>query len=155
MKDNVVHKRKVAKRYHDRSAHDLPPLVIGQEIRAKTKPNVKRSNWATGIVRAKVAPRSYHVEVNGRCYRRNRVHIRDTIANGPINSRVVEADDPLELVEPPESTSIAEPPRSVPSSVPSVTPQTTQGATPPSPRAYVTRSGRMSKPPVKLQDYVK
>ena len=34
-----------------------------------------------GVVKAKVTPRSYLVEVNGRSCRRNRVHIRDSLQN--------------------------------------------------------------------------
>ena len=75
----VVRKRRVAKFYHDTSAKPLPPLVIGQPIRVKTHPQQAHSNWKPGVIVDSVAPRRYIVDVDGRKYRRNRVHLRDTI----------------------------------------------------------------------------
>ena len=84
----VVHKRRVAKSYHDSSAKPLPPLVIGQPVRVKAHPQQAHSNWKPGVIVDSVAPRSYiHVvEVDGRKYRRNRVHVRDTIQSSQSHS---------------------------------------------------------------------
>ena len=75
----VLRKRRVAKSYHDSSAKPLPPLVIGQPIRVKAHPQQAHRNWKPGVIVDSVAPRSYIVEVYGRKYRRNRVHLRETI----------------------------------------------------------------------------
>ncbi len=75
----VALKRKRAKKYFDRHAKPLPELVYGQPVRVKTRPKVTDSPWRPGIIAEKVAPRSYIVDVHGRQYRRNRIHIRDTL----------------------------------------------------------------------------
>jgi len=75
----VARKRQVAKSYYDTKAKPLPPLVIGQPIRVKTHPQQAHSNWKPGVIVDSVAPRSYIVQVDGRKYRRNRVHLRDTV----------------------------------------------------------------------------
>ena len=73
-------KRQTSKTYHDKAgAKDLPKLVIGQPVRVKTHPQKSGSNWLPGQVLREAAPRSYIVEVNGRNYRRNRIHLRDTL----------------------------------------------------------------------------
>ena len=46
----------------------------------ESKPSsASTSNWKHGVIVESVAPRSYIVEVDGRKYRRNLVHLRDTI----------------------------------------------------------------------------
>ena len=70
--NEVLHKRRVAKYYHDLNVKPLPKLCIGQ-------PQKPRSDWTSGTVLSKAALRSYIVEVQGRQYQRNRVHIRDTL----------------------------------------------------------------------------
>ena len=78
--DKLVDRRQRAKKYHDRNSKQLPELVVGQPVRAKVHPKVPHSKWLPGKIEAKVAPRSYLVQVNGRTYRRNRVHLRDSYA---------------------------------------------------------------------------
>ena len=62
---------------------ELPKLVIGQPVRVKAQPQRPESMWLPGQVINVAAPRSYIVEVNGRQYRRNRVHIRDSSTPPP------------------------------------------------------------------------
>jgi hypothetical protein len=62
VKEAVVNKRQVAKFYHDRSARTLPDLVVGQPIRAKTRPKVMDSPWVPGVVATQVAPQSYRID---------------------------------------------------------------------------------------------
>ena len=151
----VAHKRRLAKKYYDRLSHELPPLVIGQEVRTKTSPQTKHSRWVPGIVKAEVAPRSYHVEVNGRKYRHNSVHIRDTIATGP-DVQIAEPDVNIETVEPPMSKVIGDAEKSSPTKMNNE--QSSGNVTPKPPlisqSQTTTRAGRVSKPPVKFQDYV-
>ena len=77
--NEVLHKRRVAKYYHDLNVKPLPKLCIGQPVTVKTHPQKPRSDWTSGTVLSKAAPRSYIEEVQGRQYRRNRVHIRNTL----------------------------------------------------------------------------
>jgi len=72
----AARKRLVVKSYHDTKAKPLPPLVIGQPTRVKAHPQQAHSNWKPGLIVDSVALRSYIVEVDGRTYRRNRVHLR-------------------------------------------------------------------------------
>ena len=139
VQENVVQRRKRAKMYYDRSAKSLPELLIGQPIRAKVHPQQQHSNWVPGVVRSQIAPRSYMVEVNGRLYRRNRIHIRDSHAEG--TNRV----SPLPQ-QPPNSDINAETPEIDP--LPSVASDQSEVQAP-----VVTKSGRVPRIPAKFQDY--
>lgn len=177
----VIQKRLKAKQNYDRGARPLPKLVVGQPIRAKTQPKVPHSTWKAGIVTSQVAPRSYLIEVDGRTYRRNRVHLRDTIEHPPpaVSSATPPASKPLTFDSTActdnrpststgsSSTSSPSPqPRSSPSpkstspASPRSTPSPASGAKPKpvttvTPGHTTTRVGRVSKPPPKLQDFVK
>ena len=153
----VVRKRQVAKSYHDTSAKPLPPLVIGQPIRVKAHPQPAHSNWKPGVIVDSVAPRSYIVEVDGRKYRRNRVHLRDTVQSSPAQSNVQQtstaetADSSTNQNASQDASSSTQPlseqsPR-MPSSVDPVTPPTSSPVT-------RTRSGRVVKPNTLLRDFV-
>ena len=154
----IARKRQVAKSYYDTKAKPLPPLVIGQPIRVKTHPQQAHSNWKPGVIVDSLAPRSYiHVvEVDGRKYRRNRVHLRDTVQSSQAQPNVQQTstaettdlsshnagqDDSSSISPLPEKT-----PR-MPSSVDSVKPPTSSPVT-------RTRSGRVVKPNTLLRDFI-
>lgn len=63
----------------DSSSKPLPPLLIGKPLRVKAHLQQAHSNRKPGVIVDNVAPRSLIVEVDGRKYHRNRVHLRDTI----------------------------------------------------------------------------
>ena len=71
----TVKKKQQNKRYYDKVSKPLPPLVVGEHIRAKIKPKSSPC-WSRGTVVSKQSDRSYIVESNGRQYRRDRFHIR-------------------------------------------------------------------------------
>ena len=71
-----IRKIQTAKTYYDRRTKPLPDLTIGQAVRVKCHPQIPNSNWESRRVIGKEVPRSYGVQVNGRFYRRNRIHIR-------------------------------------------------------------------------------
>ena len=48
-----------------------------------------------GVILENIAPRSYLVEVNGRTYRRNRVHLRDAVQS-QTDSLPVQDPDPAQ-----------------------------------------------------------
>ena len=72
-----VKKKQQNKRYHDKKAKPLPPLVVGDSIRAKIRPQ-SSPLWTQGNVVRRETDRSYIVKADGREYRRNRFHIRKT-----------------------------------------------------------------------------
>ena len=72
-----VKKQQQNKRYHDKKAKPLPPLVVGDSIRAKIRPQ-SSPLWTQGSLVRREPDRSYIVKVDGREYRRSRCHIRKT-----------------------------------------------------------------------------
>ena len=72
-----VKKQQQNKRYHDKKAKPLPPLVVGDSIRAKIRPQ-SSPLWTQGSVVRREPDRSYIVKADGREYRRSRCHIRKT-----------------------------------------------------------------------------
>ena len=65
------------KRYYDRVSKPLPPLVAGEHMRSKVKPNTSPV-WSKGKIVGKLNERPYVVEIGGKQYRRDRFHIRKT-----------------------------------------------------------------------------
>lgn len=153
----VVYKRRVAKSYRDSSAKPLPPLVIGQPIRVKAHPQQAHSNWKPGVIGDSVAPRSYIVEVNGRKYRRNRVHLRDTIQSSQPQSSAQQtstaetADSSTNKNASQDDSSDTPPsPEQNPRMTSSVDPVTLPTSSP----VTRIRSGRVVKPNTLLRDFV-
>ena len=70
-------KKQQNKRYHNMKAKPLPPLVIGDSIHTKIRPQ-SSPLWTQGSVVRRESDRSYIVKADGREYRRNRCHIRKT-----------------------------------------------------------------------------
>ena len=144
----IIHKRKEAKLYHDRSAKTLPQIVIGQPIRVKAHPQQPYSNWERGkVVSTSVAPRSHILEVRGRKYRRNRVHLRDT---RPLAPEATRASDTYKTVA-------EKPEREAPVDSLHVQRYGAQQDVSISftfPVQNMTRSGRVIKPPGRYKDYV-
>ena len=95
-------KRQLAKHYHDQSAEQLPSPVIGQSVRVNAHSQQSRSGWKPGVILENIAPRSYLVEVNGRTYRRNRVHLRDAVQS-QTDSLPVQEPDPAQTPGLPEN----------------------------------------------------
>ena len=136
--EQVKTKRKLAAKHHDKSAKSLPQLVVGQPVRAKTHPAVQNSSWKSAVVKAQVAPRSYVVDCNGKQYRRNRVHLRDSVEF--VRDPGSDAEEPIACDNVDSPSAPSEPP--VRQNVPLETPA-------PEPR----RSARVRKVPAKFKDY--
>ncbi|KAL1279011.1 hypothetical protein QQF64_025684 [Cirrhinus molitorella] len=72
-------KRRMTKFHYDARAKDLPELNVGEHIRMKPLPGDRTGRWKRGKVwecLGKVNPRSYVVNVDGTIYRRNCVDLR-------------------------------------------------------------------------------
>ena len=94
----VVKKRQLPKCYHDAKAKPLPSLHPGQPVQVQVHPQQPRSDWKAGVTLKDVAPHSYIVEVNGRKYRRNRIHLQDALQSKQVNSPISESDQlPMSL----------------------------------------------------------
>ena len=117
-----------------------PDLVVVQPVRAKAHPKTPHSTWKPGVVMAKVAPRSYLVEVDDRTYHRNRIHLRDT--------REVQHRPKSVVLDEPEITNT--PPSTQNNNSAPIAPSRGSGT---EASHTVTRSGRVSKPPSKFKDY--
>ena len=67
-------KRQKAKSYHDRSAHPLPPLEVGQEVRVA--PLQRGKSWQVGTLVKQLSNRSYLVKTGTETIRRNRQFLK-------------------------------------------------------------------------------
>ena len=72
-----VKKKQQNKRYHNKKGKPPHPLVVGDSIRAKIRPQ-SSPLWTRGSVVRRKSDRSYIVRADGREYRRHRCHIRKT-----------------------------------------------------------------------------
>ncbi len=173
LKVNGYNHKKVAKQlegeklrqthyYNQKNSMDFHPLSPGDPVRMAPLPGT--TNWLPAKVVAKHAtPRSYIVQCNNRKYRRNRRHLRlathkaneqattkaDSLPDPTVKPPVpmLKINVPARLpekppAEPPVDSSTqqprVEPPETVESNTPTVTPY------------VVTRSGRVSKPPQRM-----
>ena len=75
----VVRKRRVAKSYMTPVPNLYPLWSLDNLYESKPILSKHTCNWKPGVIVDSVAPCSYIVEVDDRKYRRNRVHLRDTI----------------------------------------------------------------------------
>ncbi len=145
--------------YYDKKAgRNLPALISGDPVRMAPLPGSNRWLPAT-VVDHHSTPRSYVVQHNGRKYRRNRRDLRLATheANKPLHRTPADSDHVTLPVTTPvgiqANTPAAKPSEghsTPPKSMPRPPEPTTETsiATPPT---YVTRSGRLSKPPKRLE----
>ena len=162
MSKQIQKKRQQQKVHYDKSARTLGTLKPDQVVRIQTT----KGHDKIGVVkRAAKEPRSYMVESNGRIYRRNRRHLLAVPEKVP----KVEEEDESSSVGIPVTTEFRTS-GGDPEDTDLVSSKTTQPnvlAPPNSPRLVtanrscsglrkhpiVTRSGRVSKPNSKYQDY--
>jgi hypothetical protein len=81
VKEKIAHRRAKSKFYHDRKAKPLSELRIGEPVFVKLKG--MEDDWRKGTVERQVKSRSYEVQVGGRNYRRNRLHMRSANETEP------------------------------------------------------------------------
>ena len=131
----LIRKRQTVKTYYDRHTKPLPDLTIGQSVRVKCHPQIPNSNWESGMVIYKEAPRSYGVQVNGRFYRRNRIHIRQPTT---LPTSVPAVPQHASMPQPAETKNLQAKPES---------------QRPPTHEKQLRRSSRVVKLPTQLRDY--
>lgn len=139
----LTRRRKESKAYYDRNAHTLPPLQQGQTVRMQTA----RGFDKLAVVQGHAAqPNSYVVTSQGRQYVRNRRLLLGVQEPAPTDCS---EDDyrPLPPVSP--LTNLLSSTVSPPQSEAPATGVVAETAQP-----VVTRSGRVSHPNPRYQDYV-
>ena len=157
-------KKQQNKRYHNMKAKPLPPLVIGDSIHTKIRPQ-SSPLWTQGSVVRRESDRSYIVKADGHEYRRNRCHIRKT--REVTMPKVIVTDPSFDFpVGPPTQSGAALPTAPQPKSIelPGVNNETGQmqlidmknkSKSEPVPvRQGVRRSQRQVKPNSKYKDFV-
>ena len=150
---NLQRRKQRNKFYHDKHSKVLPNLIVGQPVRVQSKPHVNKQ-WSTATVSDVVGPRSYVVKSDGHALRRNRVHIRSQVPT------MQNAEEPAPNVRPKNVLVQSEPAQSVSAKIESTADPQKQSETQPSDKVLsspstATRSGRISKPPSSLRDFVK
>jgi len=148
--DEIKQRRQQAKIQYDKSAKELPALVIGQTVRIQPIRHMKE--WKKATVIKKVSTRSYIVRAaNGQTYRRNRKHLRPTeeIPLNDITTTDKAAEDKLTI---PEHASMTETQQA---NEPEMV-ELEQGSSQTQHSDHaVSRAGRVLKPPTRLRDYIK
>ena len=135
-KDNIYERllarQATQKAYHDRTAHDLTPLLAGQPVSIQ---NTITGQWQPGVVRTVCdEPRSYIVSTTaGRDLRRNRQQIR----HAPTMIHIHDDDTPSQ-----QTTDEGE----------DTLPNTNNNQQPDRSLAYTTRSGRRVHKPSRWQE---
>ena len=152
--NQIRESRQKAKSYYDAHTKPLPKLEMEQSVLVQTHPHIPHSKWSIGRVLKQVAPRSYLVEVDGKRYKRNRIHLRttniksendDTWRDSPIAEDREQQDN-----IPPDAPPAA--PVAAPAAAPAVAPAV---AVPDANDVVRTRYGRISKPnPKYTTDFV-
>ena len=138
IKQKLMQRQLSQKKYYNKHTKDLPDLVSHQKVYVQNNSGL----WKPGVVVKKLKePRSYLVKVNDAVYRRNRIHIKERYSD-------VEADKHED-----EDIEEAEQPIQMPVT-PQINIQRDNVQINPSMNTNETRSGRVSKKPEYLKDYV-
>jgi Integrase core domain len=74
VKEKLIEKKLEAKHYHDRKTRKEIQFQPGEMVFVRL--NDRSKKWSPGSVINQVKPRSYTVEVEGRQYRRNSIHMK-------------------------------------------------------------------------------
>jgi len=166
VEDEIIQRRQRAKQQYDKTAKELPTLTDGQTVRIQ--PVKHHGQWEKATVIKKVDARSYLVKVaNGRVYRRNRKHLRQSKEAPPCTSGMEQdAEDESTIIvqQTHDNVQLADT-NDQAESQPSQAQHTEQADTneqaesQPSQAQHsdqtASRAGRVYKPPARLMDYVK
>ena len=168
----LLKRKQLQAKYYNISAHELPPLSKGEVVRVK--PTDRSGQWYKALVEQQVDVRSYDVRTeDGRVFRRNRRHLRSSRESHANNSKPLPTNmpavTPLAPIPPDESApaktsnpqEVLLPKENVEATLPGKTNTSAKPALVPVPSAQVmraslpvTRSGRISRPPGHLKDFV-
>lgn len=153
--DEITRRKQRIKQYYDRTAKELPPLLDGQTVRIQ--PVKHKGQWEKATVVKKISARSYIVKVaNGRTFRRNRKHLRQTNETPP-NMSVIEqgAEDEAAIPTAVTNQQTQENDQMAGTNEQPGNALTQAQSQPNETQHPVSRFGRVSKPPTRLNDYIR
>ena len=109
----IAKKRQMAKYFHDKGAHALPELEVGQPVYVQPIAGDHNTDWEPAVCEKKLTNRSYLVKAKGKTYRRNRIHLKPRVPEynceeAPME-RLDETAPALAINEPHTSTSVPSP----------------------------------------------
>ena len=164
----LLKRKQLQAKHYNISAKELPPLSKGEIVRVK--PTDRSGRWFKARVQQQVDVRSYEVRTEeGKIFRRNRRHLRSSREPACVRVNLVpihmpnQTHLPESLTIPKPTCSVTPPKTSAPLEVPppkkressSQTVKVPEQSSPPKPvDCPVTRSGRMTRPPSYLKDFV-
>ena len=138
-RDKERKSQSIADRYVNRK--ELPPLKVGDVVRMQPIQN-RTDEWKEAIVSKRLKNRSYEVTVNGRKYRRNRRYLRSStesrkekpnVRSGVTSYLVDDMSNEIVIPNPSDNTN-----------------ETSGNTNGNNDNTVITRSGRISKPPDRL-----
>ena len=159
VRERKLQRKEVQTRYFNRNAKELPSLTNGDVVRMKPQASDGKNRWIKAQVQQQVDVRSYAVRTeDGRLFRRNRRHLRQS--QEPFMSKDADVEIPSPILNCPPTQSNTEPaPTERSTGHPTPSNQTDPGPQAIRPAechksSAVTRSGRSIRPPSYLKDYV-
>ena len=79
VKEELFKQKSKQAKYYNQNTKELPPLQTGEVVRVAPKPGDRERKWFKARVEDQVDIRSYEVRTeDGRLYRRNRRHLRQS-----------------------------------------------------------------------------
>jgi len=153
VENKIELKRQKAKSYFDRTAHPLPPLEVGQDVRVA--PLQKGKSWQTGTLVEQLSDRSYVVKTGGETVRRNRHFLKPKEKSTTNVSPKATTEVSTELSVTAAPTGKANN-RNVPDPAPSTSTDPVPDISPhPVPATPIKRTRtRVVKPPERFKDFV-
>ena len=168
VKEKLIKQKSKQTKYYNRTSKELPPLQSGEIVRVAPKQGDRERKWFKACVEGQVDIRSYEVRTeDGKLYKRNRRHLRQSkepfgqsaetrLVMQPQHNQTGTSPTtavpttPKATGQPVQNTPVDLPKQAEPVTVsPSQEPPPTT-----KPTSVVTRSGRVSRAPQYLQDFV-
>ena len=168
VKEKLLKQKSKQAKYYNQNTKELPPLQTGEVVRVAPKPGDRERKWFKAQVEDQVDIRSYEVRTeDGRLYRRNRRHLRQSkepfvqtsgtsLVRPPQDNPSNPAPAAAEPIRPqltgqPVRNNLASQPKQAEPVTDSPSQEPRSGPVKPT---VVTRSGRVSRTPQYLQDFV-
>lgn len=94
----IENNRRKAKYYYDKRTRNLPTLETGDPVYVQLQPEASKQ-WTPASVSSKLNDRSYIVDVDGSCYRRDLVNLkpRNEPTRTPTQPSKNVTSDPVQL----------------------------------------------------------
>ena len=167
VKEKLTKQKSKQVKYYNQTSKELPPLKSGEIVRVAPKQGDRERKWFKARVEEQVDIRSYEVRTeDGKLYKRNRRHLRQskepfaqtTEASPVVQPQHNQTNTSSTTAEPTRPKATGQPVQNSPVDLPKQTEPVTvapsQEPPPTTKPTVVTRSGRVSRAPQYLQDFV-